>query len=98
MRENKRRIAWWSKNADGQIAEHSWCASFSFQELDYEGAVRFYFEDGDQELTKAVKVSNETKVVDLLPVLLSKFNLLQESYQYTLYVVHDVGEFLPAVT
>ena len=70
-------------------------ASFSFQELDYEGAVRFYFEAGRQELTKAVKISNKTKVEDLLPILVEKFNLQKVGCRYTLFVVHEIGECRP---
>ena len=74
---------------------NSMVASFSFQELDYEGAVRFYFEAGRQELTKAVRISNKTKVEDLLPILVEKFNLQKVGCRYTLFVVHEVGECRP---
>eukprot|EP00794_Sanderia_malayensis_P009188 gene9188-10162_t len=61
-------------------------------ELNYEGAVRFYFEDGAQELTKAVRIDDKTTVAELLPILLQKFNFQHQNYQYILYVVHEVDE------
>lgn len=65
--------------------------SFSLQELDYEGALRFYFESGKQELTKAVQVTNTTNVKELLPILTEKFNLRKDLSQCVLYVVHEAG-------
>ncbi|XP_077980052.1 ras-associating and dilute domain-containing protein-like [Glandiceps talaboti] len=45
--------------------------------VDYEGAVRFYFEnsDGQKLATKAIRITNNTTVGDLLPILIDKFNL-----------------------
>ncbi|XP_066291857.1 ras-interacting protein 1-like isoform X2 [Branchiostoma lanceolatum] len=42
---------------------------------EYEGALRFYYEDGEREVTKAVRVRNTTTVEDLVPTLEEKFNL-----------------------
>ncbi|XP_035695509.1 ras-associating and dilute domain-containing protein-like isoform X3 [Branchiostoma floridae] len=42
---------------------------------EYEGALRFYYEDGEREVTKAVRVRNSTTVEDLVPTLEEKFNL-----------------------
>ncbi|XP_019614745.1 PREDICTED: LOW QUALITY PROTEIN: ras-associating and dilute domain-containing protein-like [Branchiostoma belcheri] len=42
---------------------------------EYEGALRFYYEDGEREVTKAVRVRNTTTVEDLVPILEEKFNL-----------------------
>ena len=61
---------------------------FTIQDLDYEGALRFYFDDGKSELTKAVRVTNRTTTEDLIPTLVEKFSLPKEE-QYSLYEVHE---------
>ncbi|XP_028413193.1 ras-associating and dilute domain-containing protein-like [Dendronephthya gigantea] len=43
------------------------------ENLNYEGALRFYFLDGGKELTKAVKLNSRTTVKELLPSLVEKF-------------------------
>ncbi|XP_065659576.1 ras-associating and dilute domain-containing protein isoform X3 [Hydra vulgaris] len=53
-------------------------------ELDYEGAVRFYYDDGKSELTKAVRLTNRTSVEELIPILISKFSL-PSNKNYSLY-------------
>lgn len=60
-----------------------------FQEVDFEGALRFYYiVDGDSELTKAVQLTNKTTVGELIPKLVEKFSL-QEDKQYSLYEISD---------
>jgi len=56
--------------------------------LDYEGAVRFYFEDGKNELTKAVRLTNRTTTEDLIPTLIEKFSIPTEG-EYALYEIHE---------
>ncbi|XP_077865256.1 ras-associating and dilute domain-containing protein-like [Saccoglossus kowalevskii] len=48
--------------------------------LSYEGALRFYLEDAneDRQASKAVKLDNETTVGELIPVLIEKFNLQKQ--------------------
>lgn len=43
------------------------------EDLSFEGALRFYFEDGKEELTKALRLTNKTLVSELLPTLIEKF-------------------------
>lgn len=43
------------------------------EDLSFEGALRFYFEDGREKLTKALRVTNKTLVSELLPTLIEKF-------------------------
>lgn len=43
------------------------------EDLGFEGALRFYFEDGKEELTKALRLTNKTLVSELLPTLIEKF-------------------------
>lgn len=69
---------------------------FSFlQGLNFEGALKFYFEDGKEELTKAVRLTNTTSVADLLPTLIEKFkpDLANSSLERKakLYEVHEEG-------
>ncbi|CAH1272981.1 Hypp5021 [Branchiostoma lanceolatum] len=51
------------------------CTQCDPQKTEYEGALRFYYEDGEREVTKAVRVRNTTTVEDLVPTLEEKFNL-----------------------
>ncbi|KAK3710657.1 hypothetical protein QZH41_011014, partial [Actinostola sp. cb2023] len=43
------------------------------EDLNFEGALRIYFEDGSEKLTKAVRLTNNTLVSELLPTLIEKF-------------------------
>ena len=61
---------------------------FFLQDLDYEGALRFYFDDGKSELTKAVRVTNRTTTEELIPKLVEKFSL-PKGEQYALYEIHE---------
>merc|ERR1712048_798591 len=60
-------------------------------DLDYEGALRFYFEDGKSELTKAVRLTNRTTTEDLIPTLVEKFSLPTDG-EYALYEIHEKDE------
>ena len=61
--------------------------------MNFEGALRFYFEDGNEKLTKAVRLTNSTLVSELLPTLIEKFkpDLDQSTLvrKAKLYEVHD---------
>lgn len=55
--------------------------------------MRFYFEDGNEKLTKAVRLNNRTLVSELLPTLIAKFKpdfdqstLVRKA---KLYEIHD---------
>ncbi|KAK2557180.1 Afadin [Acropora cervicornis] len=65
------------------------------EDLSFEGALRFYFEDGREELTKALRISNKTLVSELLPTLAEKFkpDLLNSSVEKKakLYEVYEEG-------
>lgn len=61
------------------------------QDLDYEGALRFYFEDGKNELTKAVRLTNRTSTEQLIPQLVDKFSLSQDE-EYALYEINEKGK------
>lgn len=60
-------------------------------DLDYEGALRFYFEDGNSELTKAVRLTNRTTTEGLIPTLVEKFSLPSDG-EYALYEIHEKDE------
>ncbi|XP_074638048.1 ras-associating and dilute domain-containing protein-like [Acropora palmata] len=66
------------------------------EDLSFEGALRFYFEDGREELTKALRISNKTLVSELLPTLAEKFkpDLLNSSVEKKakLYEVYEEDE------
>lgn len=71
-------------------------ALFQFQDLGFEGALRFYFEDGKEELTKALRLTNKTLVSELLPTLIEKFkpdlaNSVVEK-KAKLYEVYEEGK------
>ena len=70
--------------------------SFIFQGLNFEGALKFYFEDGREKLTKAVRLTNTTSVADLLPTLIEKFkpDLANSPLERKakLYEVHEEGK------
>lgn len=64
-----------------------------FQDLNFEGALRFYFEDGNEKITKAIRLTNKSLVSEILPTLIEKFKpdldqstLLRKA---KLYEVHD---------
>lgn len=69
--------------------------SFHFQDLGFEGALRFYFEDGKEELTKALRLTNKTLVSELLPTLIEKFkpDLVNSTVEKKakLYEVYEEG-------
>ena len=68
--------------------------AFLLQNLNYEGALRFYFLDGGKELTKAVRLNNKTTVKELLPSLVEKFRpgLENELVGFSkLYAVQEQG-------
>lgn len=71
---------------------------FHFQDLGFEGALRFYFEDGKEELTKALRLTNKTLVSELLPTLIEKFkpDLLNSAIEKKakLYEVYEEGNNL----
>ena len=54
--------------------------------------MRFYFEAGEEKLTKAVLITNKTNVKELLPILIEKFNLSKDIRQCVLFVVHENGK------
>eukprot|EP00111_Clytia_hemisphaerica_P011167 TCONS_00032689-protein len=58
------------------------------KDLDYEGALRFYYDDGKSELTKAVRINNRTTAEELIPTLVEKFSLPKEE-DFSLYEVHE---------
>ena len=60
--------------------------------MDYEGALRFYFDNGKSELTKAVRITNRTTTEELIPKLVEKFSLPHEDEQYALFEVHEQEE------
>lgn len=64
-----------------------------FQDLNFEGALRFYFEDGNEKITKAIRLTNKSLVSEILPTLIEKFkpDLEQSSLlrKAKLYEVHD---------
>ena len=72
-----------------------WICFHFKQDLSFEGALRFYFEDGREELTKALRISNKTLVSGLLPTLAEKFkpDLLNSSVakKDKLYEVYEEG-------
>ena len=41
--------------------------------MSYEGALRVYHHNGIEENMRALKISNETAVVELIPMLIDKF-------------------------
>ena len=69
---------------------------FHFQDLGFEGALRFYFEDGKEELTKALRLTNKTLVSELLPTLIEKFkpDLVNSAVEKKakLYEVYEEGK------
>ena len=66
---------------------------FFLQDLDYEGALRFYFDNGKSELTKAVRITNRTTTEELIPKLVEKFSLpTHDDEQYALFEVHEQQE------
>ncbi|XP_078347345.1 ras-associating and dilute domain-containing protein-like isoform X2 [Oculina patagonica] len=66
------------------------------EDLGFEGALRFYFEDGKEELTKALRLTNKTLVSELLPTLIEKFkpDLLNSAIEKKakLYEVYEEDE------
>ena len=72
------------------------CILFHSQDLGFEGALRFYFEDGKEELTKALRLTNKTLVSDLLPTLIEKFkpDLVNSTVEKKakLYEVYEEGK------
>ena len=76
----------------------TYCMFFRFQDLSFEGALRFYFEDGKEELTKALRLTNRTLVSELLPTLIEKFkpDLVNSTVEKKakLYEVYEEGKHL----
>lgn len=69
--------------------------------MSFEGALRFYFEDGKEELTKALRLTNKTLVSELLPTLIEKFkpDLVNSTVEKKakLYEVYEEGNVLKLI-
>ena len=68
---------------------------YSKQGLHFAGALRFYFEDGGNKLAKAIWLSSQTTVDELMPRFRDKFNLLENGrWRTNIYQVHNLGKYL----
>lgn len=67
------------------------------ENIEYEGALRFFLEHGENNFTKAVRLTSSTTWIDLKPQLHEKFNLVAgvESGKLVpiLYAVKEIGEW-----
>ncbi|XP_071796754.1 ras-associating and dilute domain-containing protein-like isoform X2 [Asterias amurensis] len=61
--------------------------------LKFAGALRFYFEDGGNKLAKAIWLTSQTTVEELMPRFREKFNLLENGrWRTNIYQVHNLDE------
>ena len=51
--------------------------------------MRFYFDDGKSELTKAVRITNRTTTEELIPKLVEKFSLPSQNEEYALFEIQE---------
>lgn len=75
------------------------CFSSTFQDLEFHGVMRFYFQDSDQRVvTKCLRVASSAWVRNVVPTLIEKFRpdigmLTAPDYsRYALYEIHENGE------
>ena len=68
---------------------------FAFQNLEFHGAVRFYFQDEDHNVvTKCIRVASSATTKEVVSVLVEKFRpdmRMLTANKYNLYEVHANG-------
>lgn len=67
---------------------------FYFQNLEFHGVVRFYFQDGANVVTKCIRVASTASTKEVVDVLIEKFRpdmRMLTRNSYALYEVHVNG-------
>lgn len=66
-----------------------------FQDLEFHGAMRFYFQDAGQKVaTKCIRVSSTATTTDVIETLIEKFRpdiRMLSIPEYALYEIHENG-------
>lgn len=72
--------------------------TLAFQDLEFHGVMRFYFQDADQKVvTKCIRVSSTASVHDVVCTLIEKFRpdirmlSIPDYTDYALYEIHENG-------
>lgn len=78
---------------------YTWCTDyfiFIFQDLEFHGVMRFYFQDSGQKVaTKCIRVASDATVEDVIGTLVEKFRPDMRMLSVPSYALYELHEGCP---